>query len=57
MRSEFRSGSKSVPFKTVQYVRIYINGEDFIMPVTFKVGDTKNDLNMRFKKISNFSRN
>lgn len=57
MRSEFRSGRKSVPFKTVQYLRIYINGEDFIGPVTFKVGKNKNDLNIRLKEFCSISRN
>lgn len=47
MRSDFRSGSKSVPIKTVQYLGIYINGEELIVPVE----ESKNDLNMKFKKL------
>lgn len=47
MRSEFRSGSKSVPIKTVQYLRIYINEEELVVPVE----ESKNDLNMKFKKL------
>lgn len=50
MKSEFRSRSKPIPFKTVQYLRIYVKG-DFSGPVTFKEGESKNDLNMRFKKL------
>lgn len=50
MRSEFRSGSKLVPFKTMQYLRFYINGDDFILSVIFKAGDSKNYLNMKFKR-------
>lgn len=57
MRSEFRSRMKSVPFKTVQYLTIYINGEDFIGSVTFKVGKNKNDLNIRLKEFCSISRN